>query len=378
MDAQAGPCEHHPDRAAAWRCTACRRAFCADCVDFVRHRLGKLGICTDCREPCENLTASEREEDDNRPFAARLPQLLCYPFRGRNVAGFISISFTAWLCAWLTTYNVLGIMFLLMFGGWFAALAMDIVREGAVGNSVMPTFRIPDRWYEELIKPIFLAITPWVPLLLIPNLVFHGSPHLLTLILIGLATCFYGPMAMLAGGLFESIAAGAPWVVVPAITRTFRSYLLLVGLWLIGWTLIAGAVVAFLFSVYTYWLPLYATLPAAVVLGYAFLTLSNMLGQFYHAHRDRLGWFAQDGEKIEKADKPKVHQHPCKTHPTVGAPWRCEHCEIYFCDDCVNLYPSKYGPVASCRRCKEMCVPAEGPGPTHEPHPGLPRNDAAP
>lgn len=60
------------------------------------------------------------------------------------------------------------------------------------------------------------------------------------------------------------------------------------------------------------------------------------------------------------AQPPSVDIPPpprfCVDHADVVGRWQCETCDAFRCDDCVHIYASRDGKVASCKTCGDMCV----------------------
>lgn len=374
MSTHTTPCEQHPDRDATWRCSSCRRELCGDCVRLVRHRLGELGICPHCTEPCESLIPSTREEDDDRPFHQRLPEIALYPLRSQHRAAFLPVTATLLLCGWLTAYNVFFIIAAPIVIGWFSSFALDITRAAAGGDRLLPMMRIPQHIAEDLLRPLLFGSIIIVPMWATPVLAYGHWPPM-TYNLFVLAVYTIGPMALLAIASWESVHALDPRLVLGGIIRTLPGYLLLIPLWGVGSVICVNCVMTAETAVYTYELSGWATVPAALIFTYTAMVMFHMLGQFHHANRHRLAWFLEQRMPVDYAatNEPDL-DHVCDAHPDQPAPWRCEHCETWRCDGCVRLYPSGYGNVASCRDCGEMCTPAApAKGRSREPRPGRPR-----
>lgn len=161
------PCTAHPDRAAEFRCTACRRRLCAECVE-TGHR---LFFCRHCRERAvpldsESPTATNayaRQRALDRPYGFR--DALSYPFRGLG-----RYLVPVW-ALWLTAGSLLGtigalatqaIVALLLPGLLFA-----IVRTTAEGDDELPDwpdYAEPFARLGEILKSLVIWLVIFAPI----------------------------------------------------------------------------------------------------------------------------------------------------------------------------------------------------------------------
>lgn len=134
----APPCSTHPDRAAEFRCTACGRRLCPDCVE-TGHR---LFLCRHCRERAVPIdpeapaatNAYARRRALDRPYGLR--DALRYPFRGLG-----RYLVPVW-AVWLTVGGLLGALGGLVAHALIAlllpGLLFEIVRTTAAGDDQLP------------------------------------------------------------------------------------------------------------------------------------------------------------------------------------------------------------------------------------------------
>ena len=301
-------CAHHADAAAAWHCSACGTDFCSGCVNLYTTPQHRFASCKSCGGPAIPLAPEPGyEPPDDRRFLARMSDAFAYPLRNRAWVVLLVRATCFWLAFILGTLalrggfeflyglptlaaQLLGLTSLLL-GLYLIAYLQEVISATATGSAEPPGDWAPVDLVE-WIRPIWLLVCPIV-ICFAPAWaweIYSGRGQDAIYFVLLLLGTLYLPMGLLAVTLFNSPAALAPWVVVPAIRRIPRDYVVVV----------MGLVV--LESIILLFLPLHRAagelgpLLALLLILYFLMLEAHLIGQMYHANRFRLGWFEQQKE----------------------------------------------------------------------------------
>lgn len=250
--------------------------------------------CVDVdRGPDPQATAPSSGSDD-QSFAGRLVGALAYPFCGDGAVIFGSGVVFILLMGVVTSFSGMFAMILsLMVTGYFFGALQGIVQSSAQGIDTMPPWPGAEDWTEEILKP-FLRWVVTLAACFGPGaaVCFWGWRHADTFVLgvgaaLGLVGLVAYPMALLAVSMADSITGLHPVMVIRSITASPGRYLAMVAL----------ITLLFVVQVGTSYLAEKLPVPFVGDAWHAFNWLyfavvqARLLGVFYHANRDRLGWF---------------------------------------------------------------------------------------
>jgi hypothetical protein len=238
-------------------------------------------------------------------FWARVPGTFIYPFR-ENGAWILATS-TLFLALLEVTQKFLGIgSFVLgtIAMGYFGMLFIDIIRTTA--NDDKSSMELPDFSGMEEIRETAAQLAISGLLILSPALIcvlLSGYStaaeyaqrllpsaywRLLALGFTGMGLVYY-PMGLLAVAMFDTVAAVNPVLVVPAISKTFCQYVLVLAMLGVMW-LLREVSSMLLFALPWSW-RFACYLPIEFYSLYTLLVTARLLGVLYRVNSARLGWF---------------------------------------------------------------------------------------
>ncbi len=159
------------------------------------------------------------------------------------------------------------------------------VRETAEGDNMAPDVLVDSPSIADMALQ-FLQTAACLAFFAAPVVVYYsltGKTDIIFFALLGYAALFL-PMGLLSVIINDDIAGLNPVLLVRSIVMTFFSYLKLVVLfYLIGWLMFYS--LRFFIN-----LPFYLNFIFNAVLLYFLIMLAHLLGRFYRAKRDKLGW----------------------------------------------------------------------------------------
>jgi len=291
-------CPEHPDEPGNWWCGNCRRVLCGDCIRQ-EFRKGKwIRLCRTCGQSCRPVGRTPAEPR-RKGFFAELPRAFVYPLIGRGkyviLAGGIVFSV-------LTVAREIGVYigpyavaFLraagLVVGCIIPAYVFEVIRHSAAGEGEPPDWPAVTNWLTDLVRPVLLivvvAAVSFLPAAVFRILVFYEVlGHSGTVwVPLGLGL-LYLPMALLGVAMFDGVAGVSPTVVVPAIFRTVRAYLVacaamaaMAGLWVPAAGLVRLSV------------PLLGSVLGGATTIYFLMVEARICGLIYCCYSERLDWF---------------------------------------------------------------------------------------
>lgn len=231
---------------------------------------------------------------DSQSFAGRLVGALAYPFCGDGAVIFGSGVVFILLMGVVTSFSGTFAMILsLLVTGYFFGALQGIIQSSAHGIDTMPPWPGTEDWTEEIAGP-FLRWGVTLAACFGPGaaVCFWGWRHADTFVLgvgaaLGLVGLVAYPMALLAVSMADSITGLHPVLVIRSIAASPGRYLAMVAL----------ITLLFVVQVGTSYLAEKLPVPFVGDAWHAFNGLyfavvqARLLGVFYHANRDRLGWF---------------------------------------------------------------------------------------
>lgn len=292
-----GNCARHPDHPAAWRCPKCEADLCEQCVTVRTVGRRSMATCQRCGELCQasgsNAATEVADEDDERSFWRRLPEMPTYPFRGQGWAALLGGGIAVGLLtvlAGIPLFGLIAIVILLGLTLYIVAYGVRIIETSAMGDRELPEWPDISSFGDDVIVPL-LKLVYAMTVCFAPAYIIAGSEEQVLRGLLLAGGAIYFPMAMLAVVLAESFLASvlavSPHLILPAIVRCWRDYppavagiVVLELVWEPAANL-AGAV------------PFLGDLLYAAVAVYFVALQAHIIGAFYHANRYRIGWFEQ-------------------------------------------------------------------------------------
>jgi hypothetical protein len=218
-------CSRHPRAPAGWRCRGCEAALCPDCTYLHRTGTAALPACTRCRGIADPITISRAE---TRPFPARVPAALAWPFRGPGILAILGLGLVLWL---LKKFGVPG---LFLAAGVFWGYVFSVVRRAAIGDDTLGPPDFSD-FFEDIVSPAIRGVVAtaalWLPAVLYVGAVLGAGtplreavrdPVVWLLAALGVA---YGPAGIIVAAAARSILSVVnPVVGVQVILRLGRDY----------------------------------------------------------------------------------------------------------------------------------------------------------
>jgi len=249
-------------------------------------------FCPKCRHGVVKIT-------EPLPFWSEMPGVFVYPFHGD---GTLILAFTTLLLVFLElAQKIMGLagylasggvlLARIIVGGWFGMLLINIIHTTSEGEE--KTMESPDLSGWENLREVFMqlagsGLAVFLPAILCQLFLPTGSIwRVLTASLWVLGTVYY-PMALLAVVMFDSVSAVNPLLVLPAIVRTLRHYLLVVAL--VGAVLLLGTAGLALLLVLPWGWRLVAYLPLEFYSLYSLVVTARLLGLLYRANSVKLAW----------------------------------------------------------------------------------------
>ena len=309
------PCRNHPQVQAALLCKQCKSLFCQACVDEqkVGNRIWRL--CPTCKGECTSLEEQLAEQErklvkEGRTFFQDLPGVFKYPF-GQGGAlllifgtfAFCVMDGVMFIIKFFIRYfgivGLLATLFVLIFVvvtgyGYLFAYMQRIIVASAQDDDRLPDWPEFSEWGSDIVRPFFmLAFTfaacfgPAFGYLVSASGSETDLNQLILFPLIALGFLYF-PMALLAVAMADSVAAVNPLVVVPAIMKVPRAYLI--------------ACVVFFMVVLVRYLsvtvlaritpaPMLSAIPAGFLALYFLIVEMRLLGLVYYKNRERFGWY---------------------------------------------------------------------------------------
>jgi hypothetical protein len=295
-------CKYHPKSAARYLCPQCQLHYCELCV-MSRPDGQRTGrFCRRCSSECVALNVQIVVPVDNYAnFFSSIPGAFAYPFKG--LTGIMFLVFGSVLFAIFEVFFGLSVvrgwhvkLFVL---GYTFAFMQKIIHAGAQGTDDPPGWPDISEFVQDLLVPglqlmgtFLVSFGPGIGLAAwVGFRVLDGEPPdpvfgmlIFPLIFAGM---IYFPMGVLAVAMHDSVLAGNPLVVIPAMFKAPLEYFVV----LLLAALVIGSRILGMF-VFPLVIPVFA-LPnlLGMFLALYFLTvMMRLLGLMYYAKRDKLGW----------------------------------------------------------------------------------------
>ncbi len=282
-------CKFHPKSPGRWFCARCSKAYCDLCVNTRTTPGAASKVCRGCGSECGPLEIKV-ETAEYKSFFQLLPGAFVYPFKKEGLillicatVFFVIVGFLKSFSFWLS----------IIFWGYTFAYMQNLIQSTANGDESPPSLPEISNFLSDILGA-FLQLTGicifcFAPAIFLTIWAFFDGPQLPWLVFASFALgSLYFPMAFLTVAMYDTVLAVNPMLVIPAIFKVPFQYLVVCIVW--------GAILAFgWFSKMMFDLFIPIPLAPAILSGFLsvyFLTMEmRMLGLFYFANKDRLGWF---------------------------------------------------------------------------------------
>lgn len=223
-------------------------------------------------------------------FAKHLPGVATYPLRGFGAYIILGGALFFAVCTWIATLSGFGMLLIFGIGGYQLCYAFEVLARTAGGETTPPDWPAFNNFREEILKPLILgggaviiSLLPYIALRYWMYFKNVESTGLLDILLyIGLA---YLPMAMISVVLHDGLSGVWPGYVLPAIAKTFPSYVLI--LLCIG----LCAAISWAVGLLIHAIPILSSFLNWLVFLYLTMAVMHVLGLLYRTHTRRIGWF---------------------------------------------------------------------------------------
>jgi len=216
-----------------------------------------------------------------------LKDVFTYAFRGSGKFVFLTITILWGIVGFSQYAGILGLIAQLFLFGYMAAIYFQLISSTAVGDANAPEFPDSANLFGDILVPllkVFLVyLISYLPVFVAHLTGFDSTPILFFLNVFG---SIYFPMAMMAVVVCGYLGAASPLVVIPAILRSGKFYLLLVGLTLVTsftQSLLSETIASLHWSGFFF---------IGVAFAWMLMTNARLLGLIYREKQNELGWFA--------------------------------------------------------------------------------------
>jgi hypothetical protein len=292
-------CKFHPKAPARFLCNKCNRTFCDLCVTSRNMGAKVIKTCRSCGVECAPV---HFQRAATRSFYATLPGAFVYPFKGAGIIilicaaiAFAALDFVRFrsLFGIFTTVSLYGFVFL------FMQNIIHTTTSDEEEDICFPDVSGLKGAAFQLGATIFASFWPAIGLEIakLCDVDVPVAAIMASFILGGI----YFPMAFLAVAMKDTVLAANPLIVIPALVKVPGQYaitavLLLVvfGVRQIG-TMLSGAAgheIMMTKDMSVLFMALGVKALLGLVSVYLLTVTMRILGLFYNASKDKLGWFS--------------------------------------------------------------------------------------
>ena len=287
-----GACFNHPKKPARYVCLQCKGLFCEHCVTTRKDRGRGKKLCIICLTECLDLSPRTPAHQEREPFAKQIRGAFAYPLQGDGlillVVGTVFFGVVGFAAAFAL---FLGLIVRIFLAGYLVVYGREILRSSANGEKAMPPW--PDiehvsEYRMPLVEFYGTLLLCFLPVTAVGFLHPRADPwHPYYMIIAAIPGLIYGPMAMTAVTMFDSISGVNPRLVLPSIWRVRKSYLLLLGALLVVFV----AVLALQWISRQLPIPILPSLVGGVLNIYLLAVTMRLCGLLYRAEETKLAWF---------------------------------------------------------------------------------------
>lgn len=286
-------CKFHPKSPASYLCNKCNRTFCDLCVTSRNVGAKVVKTCRSCGVECAPVRF---ERPPAKSFYAGIPGAFVYPFKGAGIIILIcaTVAFSA--------MNYTGILIKIALYGFVFLFMQNILHTTTSDEEEPLGFPDPSSLGGAALQLAGTIVASfWLTIALIVARYYDMPIPVEAIIASVILGAFYFPMALLAVAMKDSVMAGNPLIVIPAMMKAPVQYLVTAILMLsvfgvrrLGGILSGGAgtismttkdmsVLFISFGVQAIW---------ALISVYLLTVTMRILGLYYNSAKDKLGWFS--------------------------------------------------------------------------------------
>lgn len=287
-------CKFHPKSPASYLCNKCNRTFCELCVTARNVGAKVIKTCRSCGVECVPV---HFERPPAKSFYAGIPGAFGYPFKGAGIIILIcaTVAFSA--------MNYTGILIKIALYGFVFLFMQNILHTTTSDEEEPLGFPDPSSLWGAAFQLLGTVVASfWLPIALVVAR-FYDMPIPVEAIIAGVILgAFYFPMALLSVAMKDSVMAGNPLIVIPAMMKAPVPYLVTAVLMLsvfgvrkLGGMMSgsAGGISMMTKDMSVFFISVGIQAIWALISVYLLTVTMRILGLFYNSAKDKLGWFSR-------------------------------------------------------------------------------------
>jgi hypothetical protein len=291
-------CKFHPKVPARFFCGRCNRAYCDLCVTSRNVGAAVVKTCRGCGSECVPV---HFQRAATKNFYAGLASAFVYPFKGAGIIILVGAAI-AFAVTGLVGYGLGGLTIKTSIYGLIFLFMQNIIHTTTSDEDEPLSFPEPNGLAGaafQLLGTILASF--WLPIVL-AIAKFCEAPIPVEAIFASVILGFiYFPMAFLAVAMKDTVAAANPLIVIPAIMKVPGQYAITVVLLLIVFGIrqlgsmlssSAGSQIMVTKDMSMLFMAIGAKALLGLVGVYLLTVTMRILGLFYNASKDKLGWFS--------------------------------------------------------------------------------------
>jgi hypothetical protein len=299
MEVGARYCKFHPKSPARFLCRKCNRCFCDLCVTSRNAGAKIIKTCRSCGVECVPV---QFQAAPSKGFYASLLGAFAYPFKGAGVIILICAT-VAYSALKFVRGGLFGIFISIgVVGGIFLFMQNIIHTTTSDENEDIGFPDFSGTFGAALQLAVIFLASFWLLTGLTVAKFFDVDIPVEALIASRILGLIYFPMALLAVAMKDSPLAANPLVVLPAMLKAPVEYgitvLFLLAVYAVGvvgemWSSSAGHSMMFTKNMSTFFEDAGIECALALVRVYLLCVTMRLLGLFYNASKEKLGWFSR-------------------------------------------------------------------------------------
>jgi pSer/pThr/pTyr-binding forkhead associated (FHA) protein len=292
-------CKFHPKSPARFLCNKCNRTFCDLCVTSRNVGPKVIKMCRSCGVECVPVQFRRAAA---KSFFSSLSGAFVYPLKGAGIIILICATIAFAAMDFVVKFGLFGFV---MWGSLlgFVFLFMQNIIHTTTSDEEEP-IGFPD--VSSLGGAAFqlgatVVASFWLPIALEIAKLFDVPIPIEAVVASFFLGGIYFPMALLAVAMKDSVMAANPLIIIPAMLKVPGQYLVTVVLLLVvfairlGGDRLSGSVghkMLFTNDMSTFFLALGIKCVLGLISVYLLAVTMRILGLFYNASKDKLGWFS--------------------------------------------------------------------------------------
>jgi hypothetical protein len=290
-------CKFHPKAPARYLCNKCNRTFCELCVTS-RNLGGKtVKTCRSCGVECLPV---QFQTVAAKSFYVGLAGAFTYPFKGAGIIIVICATI-AFAALGFVSHGLLGIIITIALYGFIFLFLQNIIHTTTSDESEDMSFPEVGGLFGAAFQLFVTFIASfWLYIGLAVAKLFNVDIPAEAIIASRIMGLIYFPMAFLAVAMKDNPLAANPLIVVPAMMKVPAQYgitvlllLIVYGISAVGDTLSSGAGHNMMMTkdISTFFVNAGIKCALGLVSVYLLCVTMRILGLFYNASKEKLGWF---------------------------------------------------------------------------------------